>query len=60
MHQNSQQTKDLEKELIEQCTCDGPWGRQGCPLHGKHTKDKSKNDVYDSWQIEMMHWGVHD
>ena len=52
MDHSNQQTKDLEQELIEHCTCDGPWGRQGCPVHGKHTRDKTKNGLSETWQID--------
>jgi hypothetical protein len=57
MENNKQASEDIEQELINQCTCDGPWGREGCPVHGKNSKDKP-NQHYDSWQIEMMHWGA--
>lgn len=52
MDHNNQQTENIEKELTKECTCDGPWGRQGCPVHGKHTKDKNKVSYNEPWQID--------
>ena len=45
------------EEVIKECTCDGPRGKTGCPVHDMQKKQQAEN--YDSWQIEMMHWGVH-
>lgn len=44
--------KNIEPESIEKCTCDGPWGREGCPVHGRNYRDNSKNSYYDCWQID--------
>lgn len=27
------ESMDLEIEIIKLCTCDGPWGQQGCDIH---------------------------
>ena len=48
---------NIEEEVIKECTCDSQWGKTGCPVHDIQKKEQAEN--YDSWQIEMMHWGVH-
>lgn len=25
--------QDIEVQILELCTCDGPWGQQGCDIH---------------------------
>ena len=47
---------DLEIEIMDLCTCDGPWGQQACDIH----RDiEPAADAATSMQDELYWLGQH-